>query len=95
MPSWFKKPDEKKPDDQSKSEADLLIEKLGASMDERAAFVEAHTSGGCREWRFRGLLGMGGKFRVEPWACDFYSEDRNAERDVTLAELNAALDNIK
>ena len=47
----------------------------------------------CREFRFQGKLGFGGKFRVRPdsWYVDCYQEDETAEILEAIKAANMAL----
>lgn len=71
---------------------DILVERAGASESMRDEFVYQQM-GGCREFRFQGSLGSGGKLYVEPnrWRVAAYPEDRTPQRDATIGETNAAL----
>ena len=48
---------------------------------------------GCREYRFQGALGFGGKFWNDSgrWRVTCYSEDETVERLKSIAVTNAAL----
>jgi hypothetical protein len=78
----------------------ILVQHAGAPNDEneRYAFVHHVTSEmhRCREYRFGGLLGWGGKFRNNgnndnvPYV-DCYQEHLNGDRARIIGETNAAL----
>lgn len=73
---------------------DLLVIHCGARNDYEThdAFVDAHV-GNCREYRFQGSLGFGGKcYSDDPIPrVGCYSEDRTPHRDSAIATVNAAL----
>src|ERR1700743_1201522 len=60
--------------------------------DDREGFVQALTTD-CREWRFIGALGFGGKFwRFDGrYAVNCYPEDRTPARDAMIAKCNELL----
>lgn len=79
----------------------VLVEDCGyRCMDPRDAdaFVSAQVEG-CREWRFQGALGFGGKFRNNgnnnntPYV-DCYQEDETPARLEMIAKANARLAEI-
>jgi hypothetical protein len=86
---------------------DVLVEHAKAPKGEKEDFVECHSSIKATEpgkedhteWRFRGALGFGGKFRTRPsweklerrFAVDCYPEDETPERDAMIAATNRAL----
>ena len=82
---------------------DLLVERAGASEDERVSFVrEVESRHGLAdiEYPFRGSLGFGSKVnRVGPapgklfvWYVTQPSEDKTPESRVLIGELNEALE---
>jgi len=74
---------------------DILIEECRANPEEydRWGFARSQAEG-CSEWRFCGVLGFGGKFRVNPWKwyVDCYPEDETPERKAMISAANARLD---
>lgn len=76
----------------------ILIETVGASEseDERRSFIRSVASRDCREYRFMGHLGFGGKFRNNgnfddtPYV-DCYGEHRTKARERMIAAANARL----
>lgn len=84
-------------DEQADAAYSILVRHAGARDDEweRHAFVH-HVTDGCREYRFQGHLGFGGKFRNNGNNCnvpyvDCYQEDMNAGRQAVIAATNAFL----
>jgi hypothetical protein len=75
---------------------DVLVQHAGALEDERRHFVQVQTSQPCAEFRFRGSLGFGGKFRRtrDRWYVDCYEEDTTPERERAIRITNAALDGL-
>lgn len=71
---------------------DILCEECGADNYWRYNFISA-MSDGCREYRFCGSLGFGGKLwnNNEKIYVNYYSEDRSDERDKTGAKANERL----
>jgi len=75
---------------------DVLVQHAGAYPGERSDFVYELTrrDKGYRveEWRFRGLLGFGGKFwRNRTFYVSCYREDETPERLQIIETVNAAL----
>ncbi len=81
---------------------DLLIATGNVRTDSmKHAFVAYFTEQGrpwqCREWRFQGHLGFGGKF----WRNDgrhyvsAYHEDITKERNRMIASLNTQIENLE
>jgi hypothetical protein len=75
---------------------DLLINIGGASSYERSDFVYHHveSDSGCDEWRFRGNLGFGGKYRSHTNRVDCYREDATPERIRITDNLNSELSKL-
>lgn len=71
---------------------DLLQEHCEASDYWRENFVHEQTHG-CREYRFQGALGFGGKFYSDrdAWRVGCYREDDTPERLAMIDIANAAL----
>ena len=69
---------------------DLLVKIGGAREDERQDFIYHHCDDphGCREWRFRGKLGFGGKYRSTWNGVTYYPEDETPE----MIEIKKLLD---
>lgn len=45
----------------------------------------------CKEWRFQGNLGFGGKYRSNSNKVDYYSEDESPEREQIMMTTNQLL----
>lgn len=58
----------------------ILVDTCGASPrpDEEETFVHTQTREDCREWRFGGSLGMGGKFRTRNTGLVRFGEQDHA-----------------
>ncbi len=83
--------------DQANDAYDILIEHAGAREDERHYFVRTllENDVSLLEFRFRGSLGTGGKFKHNggnpfPYV-DCYSENLTPERQAVIDRTNAAL----
>lgn len=78
--------------EQASTVYDILVRCAGAREDDRDAFV-FHLTDGCKEWRFQGSLGFGGKLYVEPrrWRVGCYREDLTPERAEVIQRTNAVL----
>lgn len=74
---------------------DVLVAEAGAPESERDHFMAAWFSGRLEEYRFRGSLGFGGKYRGHSHMVDCYPEDLNDERREIIARTNAALAEAK
>lgn len=76
---------------------DVLVMEAGAfgHPDDKASFVYAHQARGCREYRFMGSLGFGGKYRSRTNTVDCYPEDMTPERAEIIARTNAALASLE
>lgn len=71
---------------------DILVEECGANPNWRYNFVDAHLYDDCKEYRFQGLLGFGGKFRSRNGIyVDYYPEDKNDVRDEIVRKTNEKL----
>jgi hypothetical protein len=72
---------------------DLLVSIGGANEHERTDFVYHHcySSTGCNEWRFRGKLGFGGKYRSSWNGVTYYPEDETPEKIEVAKNLNEEL----
>ncbi|MFA5152820.1 MAG: hypothetical protein WC554_09695 [Clostridia bacterium] len=76
-----------------------VLEEIGASSVMRDAFIHTQTTEECREWRFMGALGFGGKFWNEysyinnkyEWRVSCYLEDENPKREKIIKETNKKL----
>lgn len=81
---------------------DLLCNLGGASMNEKERFIDAHLSKGrdkynmeiCREWRFCGYFGFGGKYRRRRNAIDYYQESETPKLNKLLNKINHELKEI-
>ena len=65
----------------------------GANIDSKLEFAMHHTDPvyPCREWRFQGKLGFGGKYRSETNKVDCYREDETTEVLLLIDDINHAL----
>ena len=74
---------------------DLLVSKVGAHPRHRTEFVESLMEG-CREFRFQGKLGFGGKIYVDPHRIRIgcYRDDGTPERLAIILEVNAELEKL-
>ena len=75
---------------------DLLVSVGGACESDRDNFVYHHAEykHECREWRFVGKLGFGGKYWSDDNEVNCYIEDETPERIKLINELNDALSKI-
>lgn len=75
---------------------DILIQECGADEYWRENFVQVETSEECREYRFKGELGFGGKFwrNSGRMYVDCYSEDTTPLRQKMIDAANKRLENI-
>ncbi len=85
----------------------VLVDHAGAPDHAMScdAFVQFQAAQVCKEYRFCGSLGFGGKFRrdrvwiggtrTESWAVDCYPEDLTDERQAVIAETNEALAELR
>jgi hypothetical protein len=72
----------------------ILMAEAGGHPDLEEEFV-FHISEGCREFRFQGGLGFGGKFWPdEPARVTCYSEDETPERLAIIERVNDRLKGI-
>jgi hypothetical protein len=63
---------------------DILVNMGGAAEMLRSSFIYHHSEEAeypCREWRFMGKLGYGGKYRAERSTVDCYMESETPERN--------------
>lgn len=75
---------------------DLLVE-FGAGESMRRSFVYHHCKEEkemCREWRFQGVFGFGGKYYSREHRISYYKEDWTDELDVKRELLNEKLNAI-
>lgn len=83
--------------DEATAVYDILMRECGATEFWRADFTYHQSGEFCREYRFQGALGFGGKFRrrhegeQERWYVDCYSEDETPARRAMIDRANAAL----
>lgn len=72
---------------------DILVEYCGALESERPDFIYVQTTELMVEWRFRGLLGSGGKFyrNAGVWYVQCYPEDATEERWSIINRVNLKL----
>lgn len=83
---------------------DILIRECGATEYWRQNFIVCHcvtpyTDGDsvpCREYRFQGQLGFGGKFRnhSDRWYVDYSPEDKKEWRDAFVEIANRKLQQL-
>lgn len=89
-------------DDLKNAIYDILVEEAGADPGEYTTLAFPHHWPECREWRFKGDLGFGGKI----WARRIYGkngeaayhvyvtcypEDKTSEREAIIQKTNARL----
>lgn len=77
---------------------DILETVCDASPRMREAFLyEFQKTKPCREWRFSGNLGFGGKFRLNNngMYVDYYSEDETTQRNTIEATANEQLNALQ
>lgn len=75
---------------------DLLVE-YGAGESMRKSFVYHHCKEEkemCREWRFQGVFGFGGKYYSRENRICYYKEDWSDSLDAKKEELNEKLSRI-
>jgi hypothetical protein len=72
---------------------DVLVNVCGAREEERVGFVWHHAKAEppCREWRFCGSLGFGGKYLSYENRVDCYIKDASRARHATIKRANDAL----
>lgn len=68
----------------------ILVKLGGASEMMREAFIHAQIHD-CREWRFGGKLGHGGKYWNYENQVNCYSEDLTKERQLIIDNINSEL----
>lgn len=75
---------------------DVLVEFGGAPKHMRGNFVQCHLDENypCKEYRFMGLFGFGGKYRSETNSIDYYRENTTIERDAAQKIVNDKLKSI-
>ena len=75
----------------------ILVEQGGANPCELGDFIASHLDSlyPCREWRFCGVFGFGGKYRIETNKVDFYAEDSTPLRVGLRNHINDELLKIK
>ena len=75
---------------------DILVSIGGAYENERDDFIWAHCEDKyeCWEWRFRGHLGGGGKYRSQWNGVTYYREDETPERIQLKKRLDEALQEL-
>jgi hypothetical protein len=77
---------------QAKGVYGVLVSIAGANIEDEESFVSHFSQKETtNEWRFRGHLGFGGKFRYPSISVDCYPEDSTPEREVIVEKTNAAL----
>jgi hypothetical protein len=75
---------------------DILVDEAGAREDERNEFIYHHCIDefGCQEWRFRGKLGFGGKYKSTWNGVTYYPEDETDEKKEIKTRVDGLLKNI-
>lgn len=87
--------------EEAKKVCDILVSLAGADSSpslHRDLFILAQLGAvPCKEWRFQGSLGFGGKFYETPvrWYVDCYPEDLTPERDRVIQDTNKALEALR
>lgn len=74
---------------------DVLVQLGGAYEKNREMFLHAHLKGDIREYRFQGVFGFGGKYRVKTNRIDYYSEDHTKPLDLLREHINEELNKIE
>lgn len=71
----------------------ILAEECGSEGEQTRNGFLIHVPDGCREYRFCGHLGFGGKFYAERdrWRVGCYREDETPDRLAMIARANARL----
>lgn len=79
-------------EEQANAIYDMLMEECGLNEHLRENFVFSEVEG-CREYRFQGALGFGGKFRNNGNGVyvDCYPEDMTPEREKMIELANTRL----
>ena len=76
---------------------DILVEECDAEVAEAEkrnfVYSQIKLSDGCREWRFVGRLGFGGKFwnNNDRWYVSCYREDETPDRLAMIEKVNKRL----
>lgn len=75
---------------------DILVAEAGASENDRDDFVYHHCidKDGCREYRFQGKLGFGGKYRSTWNGVTYYPEDETPDKKAIAEKVNELLKEI-
>lgn len=74
----------------------ILVEECGANVNDPIGFISEFSSDDpCREWRFQGSLGFGGKFRYPYMTVDCYREDETDKRLKCIDAANKRLAELK
>lgn len=76
---------------------DILEVTAGAHSSDRASFIYHHCKKKeeCKEFRFSGKLGFGGKYRSETNTVDCYHEDLNVFRKLVIERTNEELSKVE
>lgn len=81
-------------EEQANKVFDILVE-YGANKIDRYSFISyLSKQHGNHEFRFRGIFGFGGKFRLNDYSgfqADYYPENYTPELDIKMVELEARL----
>jgi len=78
---------------------DILVKIGGAEESMRDSFIIHHRGKDrgmdvCKEWRFMGRLGYGGKYRSNTNTVDCYPEDETPTRKEMVEKINNLLKDI-
>lgn len=75
---------------------DILVAEAGARENDRYDFVYHHCTCeyGCREYRFQGKLGFGGKYRSTWNGVTYYPENETPEIKAIAEKVNELLKEI-
>lgn len=84
------------PSDIATSIFDILVKHGGANERYRDNFIQVQSEG-CREYRFCGIFGFGGKFwnYDGEWYVNYYSEHQTPECDNVCKTINHYLKELK
>lgn len=75
---------------------DYLVQEGGASKYDKNRFInELSKNNPIRGYRFRGKLGLGGKYLWKTNSVSYYKEDKTKVREELVNTLNEGLNQIK
>lgn len=73
----------------------ILIKYAGTYPRMRDTFIQNHiTERPCKEWRFGGKLGFGGKYWSEDNKVSCYPEDKTESMTILINNINSELNKI-